>query len=382
MLLHVERGIIRQRIDSYFTESNNIHLVKHVLQKNLFLPVTLAKATLYDSKRKWTSTPTLYKPGTSAYERVKYTFGNFNAVGLDEPLMTDQPDADKIEKNIVHEITYEEVCEWMDSKEYQSEGTLWNVLKKYSAFFIRKEVRDKVLRDFGIDLSLVYPSADCAVVRFYDEKEKVMGIAHVDAKYAGKNLIKDCVDFAKTKFGINPKNMYAFVNAFASRDYTFVENAPSWAVLNGVDTDGYPVLNSAWQNYIKMHREDGVLISEIDYKKKIQDQLEESGITKDHTSFSEGYTIGSCDHFSNSDFAAEVKEFKAQKQRELEVKFGAKIKDINVEKVLKALVDREKFNLPNCGRDLAVAAFPLDNHKQPTKLYRRAANPHFYILVE
>ena len=104
--------------------------------------------------------------------------------------MPDQPGPNQPFK--FKEITYEDVKRWLRSSTTKTEGSFWNYIKPYSAIFIRKETRDRVLKDFGMDISLLFPAADCAVIRFYCEDGEIMGITHADTERAANGLIPAC----------------------------------------------------------------------------------------------------------------------------------------------------------------------------------------------
>ena len=126
--------------------------------------------------------------------RIKYLMDNLKEVGLDDIAMPDQPKDDKLVEKC-HEITFDEFCEYYDSDTYKNQGTIWNIEKNYTAIFMTKETHDKIKEKYNRSVSLVYPAADCAVVRYYDNKKEVIGLTHSDGYYTGRNIVNDMTKY-------------------------------------------------------------------------------------------------------------------------------------------------------------------------------------------
>lgn len=248
------------------------------------IPFTLRKDTLNgEHVISWTTTPRYYpEEMRSGNQRVDYVFGNVKRTGLDEMVMPDQPkEAEKC-----HEITYDEIVGAYKTDLAHKEGTLWNVPKNYDAVFMTRETHFQVVEDFGRSISLVYPAADCAIVRMYDKKNDVIGITHSDIAHTSNNIIGDMVKFMKERYGSNPEDIIVMVGAFAQE---------------GMIWDKYPPFAEehadVWNGYIEKIDDTHY---NINYGDRIYDQLIESGISKDNIYFDKDNTIKNEEYFSNN----------------------------------------------------------------------------------
>ena len=268
--------------------TNDFKYNEKTLENFGVVPFTLKKDSLNNSYIiSWTTTPRFYDEDMrkSSVKRVNYVFGNVKKIGLDEMVMPDQP---KEKDEVCHEITYEDVLESYKTDTAHKEGTLWNVEKKYDAVFMTRETHFKVMEDFGRSMSLVYPAADCAVVRMYDKKNDVIGLTHSDIDHTSKNVIKDMVDYMVEQFNSNKEDIIVFVGSFAHE---------------GMIWDKYPPFAEAnpdvWKNYIEKIDDTHYNIL---YGDRIYDQLIESGLSKDNLYFDPDNTVKDENYFSNNRF--------------------------------------------------------------------------------
>ena len=236
------------------------------LEKLGVIPFTLKKDTIKDDYIiSWTTSPRFYDEDMKdSKKRVNYVFNNVKKAGIDEMVMPDQPsNGEKC-----HEITYDEIADFYKTDLAHKEGTLWNVPKEYDAVFMTRETHFRVLEDFGRSISLVYPAADCAIVRLYDKKNDVIGLTHSDISHTTKNIVGDMVEFMKNHFGSNTDDIIVFVGAFA-QDGMIWDKYPPFAENNPEE----------WKNYIEKIDETHF---NIQYGDKLYDQLIESGLSKDN----------------------------------------------------------------------------------------------------
>lgn len=259
---------------------------KEALETLGVIPFTLRKDSLKDQQViSWTTTPRYYSAEMKeSKKRVDYVFGNVKKVGLDEMVVPDQLKGG--EK--CHEITYDEIQDSYKTDLAHKEGTLWNVEKKYDAVFMTRETHFRVMEDYGRSISLVYPAADCAVVRLYDKKKDIIGLTHSDIAHTTNNIIGDMVSYMKEHFGSNPKNIIVFVGAFAKEGMIW-DKYPPFAEENP----------NVWKNYIEKVDETHYNIM---YGNKIYDQLIESGLTDDNIFFDPDNTVKDENYFSNNRF--------------------------------------------------------------------------------
>ena len=254
------------------------------LEKLGVIPFTLKKDTIKDDYIiSWTTSPRFYDEDMKdSKKRVNYVFNNVKKAGIDEMVMPDQPsNGEKC-----HEITYDEIADFYKTDLAHKEGTLWNVPKEYDAVFMTRETHFRVLEDFGRSISLVYPAADCAIVRLYDKKNDVIGLTHSDISHTTKNIVGDMVEFMKNHFGSNTDDIIVFVGAFA-QDGMIWDKYPPFAENNPEE----------WKNYIEKIDETHF---NIQYGDKLYDQLIESGLSKDNIYFDKDNTIKDENYFSNN----------------------------------------------------------------------------------
>ena len=268
---------------------NNVKELKYdvnALESLGVIPFTLKKDTLNDEYViSWTTSPRFYPEDMKdSNKRINYVFGNVKKVGLDEMVMPDQPK----DGEACHEITYDEILESYKSDTAHKDGTLWNVPKNYDAVFMTRETHFRVSEDFGRSISLVYPAADCAIVRLYDKKNDVIGLTHSDIAHTSKNIIGDMIKFMKDKYNSNPDDIIAFVGAFA-KDGMIWDKYPPFAEQNP----------EVWEDYIEKVDETHY---NIRYGDRIYDQLVESELSKDNIYFDPENTITDDNYFSNNRF--------------------------------------------------------------------------------
>ncbi len=249
------------------------------------IPFTLRKDSL-DGEYviSWTTSPRFFANTDldSSKKRVNYVFENVKKVGIDEMVMPDQPK----DCEVCHEITYEEVLDSYRTDLAYKEGTLWNVEKKYDAVFMTRETHYRVMEDMGRSISLVFPAADCAIVRLYDKKNDVIGITHSDIQRTSRNIVSDMVKYMREHFGSNPEDIVVFVGAFAQ---------------TGMVWDKYPPFASekpeVWNGYIKQVDDTHY---EVLYGDRLYDQLIESGLSPDNIYFDPDNTVKNDNYFSNN----------------------------------------------------------------------------------
>ncbi len=261
-----------------------LHYDNKTLENLGVIPFSLKKDSLNDEYIiSWTTSPRYYSEEMKdSVKRVNYVFGNTQKAGLDEMAMPDQPNGG--EK--CHEITYDEILEQYKTDIAHKEGTLWNVPKNYDAIFMTRETHFRVSEDFGRSISLVFPAADCAIIRLYDKKNDVIGLTHSDIVHTSNNIIGDMVEFMKDKFCSNSEDIVVFVGAFA-QDGMIWDKYPTFAEQNP----------EVWKDYIERIDDSHY---NIRYGDRIYDQLIESGLSEENIYFDPDNTITNESYFSNN----------------------------------------------------------------------------------
>lgn len=265
-------------------KTSDLKYNEEMLESLGVIPFTLRKDSLNGTYIiSWTTSPRFFGPDMKeSTKRVDYVFGNVKKAGIDEMVMPDQPKGGEV----CHEITYEEVLESYKTDTAHKEGTLWNVEKKYDAVFMTRETHYRVMEDFGRSMSLVFPAADCAVIRMYDKKKDVIGITHSDIAHTTKNIIGDMVQYMKEHFGSNPEDIVVFVGAFAQEGMIW-DKYPPFAEENP----------EVWKGYIE--KKDDTHYN-ILYGNKIYDQLIASGLSESNIYFDPDNTVTNKNYFSNN----------------------------------------------------------------------------------
>lgn len=267
-------------------KTNDLKYNEEMLESLGVIPFTLRKDSLNDTYIiSWTTSPRFFgEDMKESTKRVNYVFGNAKKVGLDEMVMPDQPK----DGETCHEITYEEVEEAYKTDKAHTEGTLWNVEKNYDAVFMTRETHFKVMEDYGRSMSLVYPAADCAVIRMYDKNKDVIGLTHSDIAHTTKNIIGDMVQYMEEHFGSNPEDIMVFVGAFAKEGMIW-DKYPPFAEQNP----------EIWSKYIEKVDDNHYNIL---YGDKIYDQIVESGLSNENVFFDPDNTVKDENYFSNNRF--------------------------------------------------------------------------------
>ena len=267
-------------------KANDLKYNKETLETLGVIPFTLRKDSLNDTDViSWTTTLRFYPEDMKdSVKRVNYVFNNVKKAGLDEMVMPDQPK----DAETCHEITYEELLNFYKTDKAHTEGTIWNVDKNYDSVFMKRETHFRAMEDFGRSISLVYPAADCAIIRIYDKKKDVIGITHSDIAHTTKNIIGDMINFMKDKYNSNAEDIVIFVGAFG-QDGMIWDKYPPFAEENP----------NIWSNYIEKIDDTHY---DIKYGDKIYDQLIESGINPDNIYFDPDNTVKDNNYFSNNRF--------------------------------------------------------------------------------
>ena len=266
-------------------EINEEYLLKHRA-----VPFTLNKKTTGTYIYSWNTAPRFYPEDMKdSLVRIRYLFDNIKKVGLDDLAMPDQPKEDSLLEEC-HEITFDEISSYFESEIYKKQGTIWNIDKPYNAIFQTQETHDKIKEKYGKSISLVYPCADCAVVRFYDSKKQIVGLTHSDAVHTTSNIIGQCIVYMQKHFDSNLEDIEVFVGNFAKDGWKY-DRIPDFA-YNDTKTG----LNDSWKDYIKQEGDNYI----INYGDKIYDQIKESGINTDNIYYDPSNTLFDDDYFSNS----------------------------------------------------------------------------------
>ncbi len=265
-------------------KTNNLDYNLEKLETLGVIPFTLRKDSLNGQYVISSTTTKRFYPEemSDSTKRVDYVFGNVSQAGIDEMVMPDQPK----DCEACHELTFDEVVEFYRTGTAHKEGTLWNVPKNYDAVFMTRETHLDVADYIGRSMSLVFPAADCAVVRMYDKKNDVIGLTHSDINRTSRNIIGDMVNYMKDHFGSNPEDIMVFVGAFAH---------------DGMIWDKYPPFAEEkpeeWKAYIEKIDDTHY---NIQYGDKIYDQLVASGLSPDMIYFDPDNTVKDENYFSNN----------------------------------------------------------------------------------
>ncbi|MBR6949292.1 MAG: laccase domain-containing protein [Bacilli bacterium] len=266
------------------------------LRTHSAIPFTLNKFIKKDQEvYSWSATERFYpeemQGDNNKQLRIDYFMNNVKTVGLDELVMADQPKGD----NICHELTFEELSSYFDSDKYKKEGTIWNIEKKYTALFMTKETHDKIKEKYNRSVSLVFPVADCAAVRYYDKEKEVVGLVHSDGYFTGQNIANDMTKFMNDHFHSNTNDIEVFVGAFANDNWIY-DKKPVWAINK--DKDGnFLSYRGEWDKYIDEISDNRY---EIHYGDYLYNQIVNSGIDKKKLFFDPNNTIFNKNYFSNS----------------------------------------------------------------------------------
>ena len=260
-------------------EINNEYLLSHGA-----IPFTLNKKTTGDFIHSWNTSPRFFPDDMkSAPVRIKFFMDHAKMVGLDDLVVPDQEVGDKLIEEC-HEITFDDFKEYYASNIAKEQGTIWNVDKFYNAVFMSKDTYDKVKEEFNRSISLVFPAADCAVVRFYDPKKNIIGITHSDAVHTTRDIIGKSINYMIDHFGSSKDDIEVYVGAFAKDGWTY-DKMPSFALDN-----------TEWNSYIE--EKDGKYV--INYGDKIYDQIKDTGVNMDNVYFDPDNTLFNDNYFSNS----------------------------------------------------------------------------------
>lgn len=274
-------------------EINITNINVEYLSEHSAIPFTLNK---YIKKGQevysWSTTSSFFPENMKdAQLRIKYLMDNVKTVGLDDLAMPDQPKED----NICHELTFKEISDFFESKEYKAQGTIWNVNKPYTAIFMTKETHDKILEKYKRSVSLVYPAADCAIVRYYDKEKEVIGLTHSDGYFTGQNIVKDMTNYMKNHFNSTIDDIEVYIGAFAKENWIY-DKVPNWAI-NKDEKGNIITYRGEWEKYIAKISDNKY---EINYGDYLYDQIIKSGINKKNLSFDPNNTLFSIDYFSNA----------------------------------------------------------------------------------
>ena len=123
-----------------------------------------------------------------------------------------------------------------------------------------RETHFRIAEDYGRSISLVYPAADCAIVRMYDKEKDVIGLTHSDIVHTSNNIIGDMVEYMKSHFNSNPEIWNGYIEKIDDTHYN------------------------------------------VQYGNRIYNQLVESGLLEDNIYFDSDNTIKDDSYFSNNRF--------------------------------------------------------------------------------
>lgn len=262
----------------------SLEINEEYLNSHDAIPFSLNKKTTGEYIYSWNIAPRFFPDDMKDSPiRIKYLMDNTKKVGLDDLVMPDQETGNKLIEEC-HEITYDEFKEYYDSDIYKKQGTIWNVDKFYNSIFMTKDTYDRVKSEIGRSVALVFPAADCAVVRFYDPKKNIIGLTHSDAIHTTRGIIYKSVEYMVEHFESKEEDIEVYVGAFAKDGWTY-DKMPDFA-LN----------NSEWDGYIE-EKDNKYLIH---YGDKIYDQICLSGVSMDKIYFDPDNTLFNDDYFSNS----------------------------------------------------------------------------------
>ncbi|MBQ8131879.1 MAG: laccase domain-containing protein, partial [Bacilli bacterium] len=193
-----------------------------------------------------------------------------------------------------HEITLEEFLDYYNQDKTKQENTIWNIEKNYTAIFMTKDTHDKLKQKVGRSVSLVYPAADCAIVRYYDKKKNVIGLTHSNGWYTGENLVGKMTDYMKNHFRSNLEDIEVYVGAFAHSDWIYNGIPP---FVGKQLEDGSIEYRGEWKKYIEKLDQNKI---KINYGDLLYKQIIESGISNNNLYFSKENTLFEKDYYSHA----------------------------------------------------------------------------------
>ncbi len=249
------------------------------------IPFTLKKDSLTDKYvYTWNTVKNYYPEHLRSTSYVtKELIENVKKVGIDEIMMPDQPE-EPVE--VCHELTYKEILQHYKGMIAHTQGSIWNEIQNYDALFMTRETHFNVVESTGRSVALVFPAADCAVIRMYDKKNDVIGISHSGILHTTKNVIGSMAEYMRDHFHSNMDDVIVFVSAFANEGMIW-DKVPPYAEKNP----------EIWGDYV-VKLDDGNYM--VKYGDKIYDQLIESGLLEKNIYFNKDNTIKDTTYFSNT----------------------------------------------------------------------------------
>lgn len=286
-------------------EINNLRINEEYLNSHRAIPFTLSKKLKGVEVHTWNTNQAFFpeemknkKEGEVVINnspiRMKYFMDNVKEVGLDDLAMPDQPKGEKLVEDC-HEITFEEFVEYYESDTAKKQGTIWNVDKNYTAIFMTKDTFDKIQEKYHRSISLVFPAADCAVVRYYDKDKEIIGLTHSDGWYTGENIVGKMTEYMKEHFQSDIEKLEVYVGAFAKEDWEYT-GLPNFAV-NKDEEGNILSYHGDWSDYIESIGDNKY---KLHYGDMLYNQLVQSGILKDNIYFSPENTLFNKEYFSHS----------------------------------------------------------------------------------
>lgn len=274
----------------------NLKVNEEYFKTHSAVPFTLNKKTSYSKKEiySWNTVASFFPKEMDTKEtRLKYLMNNIKHVGLDDLAMPDQPKDDRLIEDC-HEITLDEYLSYYKQDKAKQENTIWNIEKNYTAIFMTKETNDQLRKQLGRSVSLVYPAADCAIVRYYDKKKNVIGLTHSDGWFTGENIVGKMTNYMKNHFHSNIEDIEVYVGAFAHSDWIY-NGLPSF--VGTKLEDGTIKYRGEWEAYIEKLDQDKI---KINYGDLLYKQVIDSGISKNNLFFSKENTLFDKDYYSHS----------------------------------------------------------------------------------
>lgn len=265
------------------------------LSKMSGIPLTLTRKTIADGKVfSWNSAKTFYPEDA---DRFGSFIGNLKSVGNklgfdgDVTAMMDQPKLDTLNPYdlstlTIFDLTDERLKDFLLSDIYKKDNAIWMLDKPGFGIILKEDDYKKFENSTGKKAALMYPAADCSVIKVEDPENHFIGLLHAGWQHTSHGLPYAFIKKLENNYGTDLNKLKVYVGPM-STDLTY-DNVPDDIKNN----------ENFWPREFVKETKDGKF--KLDFKRAIYNQLINAGINPENIRISDANTLYDEEYFTHA----------------------------------------------------------------------------------